>query len=340
MDVKKALKQLPDPNPAGQVRVWDRFERSRAEQRGGLLSGWGLRAGAPSLALLSTAALLVVALLPEGERSLVLDAAESGTVAWSEQVDLSFSGTGSVSGTSRDLIVNWEAGTLRAEVEPNTGTGLSVVTEEAEISVVGTVFAVRRDALGVTTWVDRGKVEVRCADGPIQPLVPSDPPLTCLPTRPGMLLGRADALRDQGADAESILEALNRGIQASDGRAPEVHSELLARRMELLSAQGQVDAALEDADAYLAHDEGTGRSDEVRRFAGWLALGQRGCDRAVPYLEGLHTPRDQILLGECLVDRQPDRARELLEAARRTDLDPEWAARATAGLRALDGGQR
>ena len=37
-----------------------------------------------------------------------------------------FDGTGTVEGTARDLVIRWNEGTLRAEVEPGTGTGLQV----------------------------------------------------------------------------------------------------------------------------------------------------------------------------------------------------------------------
>ncbi|MBX2802348.1 MAG: FecR family protein [Myxococcales bacterium] len=292
------------------------------------------------LALVMAAAVALVTLIPENERSMVLDAPDdaANTLAWSEQVNLTFAGTGSVTGTSKDLVVNWQAGTLRAEVAPNTGTGLSVRTDEGSIDVVGTVFSVRRDALGVTTWVDKGRVAVSCEDGWQGEITPQMGSHTCLPVRPAMLLGRADALVEQAAPASDVLDALNRGMAAAQPGAPVV-GELLALRMEVLSDAGRPDEALRDADAYLA-SEGP-RSLEVRRFAAWLALAERGCASAMPYLERLGPSgmgADQVLLAECLITSEPSRARALLGTALALpDLDEEWTQRALQARRILDG---
>ena len=241
--------------------------------------------------------------------------------------------------------MSWEAGTLRAEVEPHTGTGLSVLTEEARVDVVGTVFSVRRDALGVTTWVERGRVAVACTEGWAGELEPDDGPHTCLPVRPALLLGRADALLDAGAPSEEVLEALDLGLErAAEGSA--VMGELLARRLEVLGSTERIDEALADADAYLAL--GGSRAIEVRRFAGWLALAQRGCEVALPYLEplsGAGEPQDRILLAECLVSTEPGRARALLRGALEQLTAPpepiapgaEWVQRAQDALSGLGG---
>ena len=84
---------------------------------------------------------------------------------WSPQVRLELDGHGVATGTDRDVVVQWESGTLGVDVVPKSGTSLSVVTEEAVIRVVGTAFEVRRDPLGVTTTVAHGRVAVRCEDG-------------------------------------------------------------------------------------------------------------------------------------------------------------------------------
>ncbi len=324
MDVEEALRSLPPPDPGAPARVWSRFEDTRtAEKR---TSWWVPLAG------LAVAAVAVVALVPEQNRKMLLDSAvgDRETVAWSEHVDLTFDGTGTVEGTGRDVVVNWREGTLHAEVEPNTGTGLSVVTDEGVVRVLGTVFNVRRDALGVTTWVERGRVQVTCEDGWSGELTATSGRHTCLPTRPAMLLARATALRKEAGEADAVLEALELGLDRAPAGSP-VEGELRALRMEVLADLQRPEAALADAEAYLAA-EGP-RAEEVRRFAAWLSLAEIGCGRALPYLEDLgdkRTAEDDILLAECIVGDNPARARHLVQGVSSSALEEFWAARARA----------
>lgn len=328
MDIQRALDHLPPPDPTAPDRIWARFQETRRPRRS--------RAPWIGLVTLSAAAAAALLLVPRAEdpRTLPLDAETPSAVAWSEQVDLSYTGHGAATGLANDVVVHWESGALQAEVEPHSGTDLTVVTEEGVIHVVGTAFEVTRDRMGVTVEVQRGTVDVDCTFGFRGLLHAGEPARTCLPLRPALLLGRADALLDAGASAELVGTTLDLGVErAKQGSA--VRGELLARRMQLHADAGRADAALEDAATYLAAGPGP-RTVEVRRHAAWLALSARGCADALPHLEALSTDAtgtDRVLHAECLASTDPARALELLDGAR--DLDGTWTDRADAARAAL-----
>ncbi len=329
IDVCRELQHLTPPDPTGPDRVWRRFQESRAPRRA---ASWWL----PVLALTAAATAGLFVVWPESTRQVTLETQEQATaIRWSDQVDLAFTGRGVARGTAREVVIDWEAGTLKAEVEPDSGTDLVVRTEEGDIHVVGTMFTVRRDRLGVTTTVRRGKVAVTCRDGWAGELSPETGSHTCLPVRPALLLGRADALTDGGATAQEVVDTLDRGIDAAEvGSA--VHAELLARRMQGRASLADVDGALADAHAYLATGH-TGRTSEVQRFAGWLALNARGCTDAIEMLRPLAVgdPEAAVLLAECVRAGSPDEARSLLSDALDGALSDAFRARAQAALDAL-----
>ena len=330
MDVRELLHRLPEPDPAGPERVWARYESSRRRE-----PTWrtGAPLWAPVLAIAAAAAaVLVVWNLPESQRSIVLDPGSSDRAAerqlvWSEQVHLTLDGRGTATGTGQDLRIDWASGTLGVEVAPNTGTKVSVVTEEGTVRVVGTVFEVRRDALGVTTAVARGKVEVDCVDG-WSGAIGAGERHTCLPARPAGLLGRADALATGGGDPAAVLEALDRGLSQAASGSP-VEGELLARRVEARAQAGDVDGALADAERYVAGGH-TARRTEVQGVAARLAMGAGGCGRALVWLEPLRTAgtaEDRVMLASCVAD--PAEARTLvLGALAEPDarIEPGWRA--------------
>lgn len=330
MDVRDHLRKLEEPDPAALDRVWQRFVRTRAEPRR-KSSGWLL---AP-VGLAIAAAAVVWMRTPAPDRTVVLDAeTEAAQHAWSEQIQLDYAGVGEIEGSDRDARIHWRSGTLTASVVPNSGTALTVVTDEARVQVVGTVFSVTRDRLGVTTSVERGKVAVTCTDGYEGHVTPESGPHTCLPTRPGLLLGRADALIDAGADAATRMRTLDLGLELAE-RDSATASELLVRRMQTRGELGDLEGVLTDAETYLA---GPGsRRTEVLRYASYQALGERRCDRALPHLSELEligTAQDRVLLAECLLADQPARARQLLEDAI-PNLDTTWQQRAQRSLASL-----
>lgn len=330
MDAREHLKKLEEPDPDAVERVWKRFEHSRrAPQRRS--SGWVL---APTLVAVAAAAVFWVG-QPQRDRTVLLRADTTAEQhAWSEQIQLDFAGTGEIKGSDRDAEIHWRSGTLTAEVTPNSATSLVVVTDEARVEVVGTVFSVTRDRLGVQTSVSKGKVAVTCKDGWSGHVTPQSGPHTCLPTRPGLLLGRADALLDQGAEPQVRMRTLDLALQLAE-RESATASELLVRRMHTRGELGDVQGVLQDAEAYLA---GPGsRRTEVLRYAAYQALGTGTCDRALPHLSELEligTPRDRVLLAECLVPTQPTRARQLLTDAL-PHLDAAWQQRANTTLAEL-----
>lgn len=337
IDVREELKKLPPPDPEAVDRVWERYRDTR-KRRGFGMWALALPAGALALAGAAAVALMVGLSASDTPRTVAYDGTATATgTSWSDVVELDVDGRGSVVGTDRDVQINWEAGTITAHVTPNTGTRLAVVTDEARVEVVGTVFSVTRDALGVHTSVDKGKVKVTCAEGFDGFVTPESGPTTCLPTRAALLLGRADALADRDADSVVQLRTVQMGLDRAEVGTV-VHEELLVRRMHLGADAGDVDGALKDATLYLQGDPT--RKVEIQRFAGWLAMAQKGCDAALPFLEPLATtgsPQDHVLLGECVATTDVIRARTLIEGAVEAGLDVEWTNRAQADLAALEG---
>jgi ferric-dicitrate binding protein FerR (iron transport regulator) len=327
MDVRELLHRLPEPDPTGADRVWDRYLATRP--RRDRLRGAPLWAPVMAIAA-AAAAVLIVTNRPDPERSLVLDPDDlDRQLAWSQQVHLTLDGRGTATGTGKDLQIDWTSGTIGVEVAPNTGTRVSVVTEEGTVRVVGTVFQVKRDALGVTTEVRRGKVEVSCVDGWAGALGAGERH-TCLPQRAAGLLGRADALADRGAGPEAVLEALDQGLGAVEAGSA-VEGELLARRLGVRAEAGDVEGALADAERYLAAAHASRRS-EVRASAARLALGAGGCGAAMTWLEPLRTdgtPEDRVILASCVAAHDPDEARALAAGALSEDaasIDAGWRA--------------
>jgi len=304
------LKQLPPPGDEGVDRVWERLEASRkapSTRRAPLLLAAGITAAA-----LAAGVLLQARSAPQTH---TIEAVESQHVAWSAEVGLDVQGRGVAEGTPADLTVAWQEGILRAEVRPDRGNRMRVETEEAVVTVVGTVFTVERTPLGTSAWVDRGQVHVACADGSEHDLTATSGAVTCLPTRPGALLGRADALMERDATPELVLEAIERGLEAVDaGTATE--GELLARRVEQRALLGDVDAVLEAATAYVDGGHSL-RVDSVARTAARVATEAGRCADAAPWHEHGLPLADRLALARCWTDAGRDAdAAALLRAAR------------------------
>lgn len=332
MDIQQELRKMPEPDPEAIDRVRSKFRASRTE-RTPIRATWL----APVL-LMAAAAVLWIAVPRDAERELALNASgETQSLTWSDEVQLEFSGQGSVTGTSQDVKIDWEHGRIAVQVAPNTGTDLSIVTEEAIISVVGTAFTVERDRTGVTIEVTHGKVAVTCIqDDWSGHLVNTTGAKTCLPLTPVGLMARADVLQDRVAPAEQILHTLDIGLELAEAGTTE-HGELLARRVSALTDLGERNKALADADAYLQAGHTT-RKVEVQQSASRLAL-DHGCDRAMPYLEPLQetgSAEDRVYYAECLTDSA--RAIEILKAAiAELEAESDTLKRANKRLNALEG---
>lgn len=335
MDIKNHLNHLPEPDPESLDRVWRRYKESRstADRRSFGWATWG--AGATLVCAVAAAALFVILPAADGQRHEVLASVDTmSTERWTDEVELSIEGRGEIAGTSKNAEIQWQSGTVTSSVRPKSGNQLKVVTEEAVVEVVGTVFSVTRDALGTSTRVDKGRVKVTCTGGWSGEIGPEDGTRVCLPVRSGALVGRFNKLKADGASLDAQLATLDAGLtKAAPGSAHE--DQLLLGRLEVHGERGDVDQMLRDADAYLSR----ARSKEVdaRQYVSraLLAAGN-DCRRALPYLAELEhtgTAVDRVLLAECLLTQQPTRARTLLDDAL-PQLDGEWQARATA-LRGL-----
>ncbi len=323
--------QLPEPYIDAPDRIWKRFENTRARSTSiGTKFMWT----GGGLALAAAALVAIWGTRPEVERvqHLVVEA-EVQAHDWGDDVDLEVLGAGMVTGTDHDLEVAWTTGTLRAEVTPNSGTTMSVRTDEALVQVVGTRFAVDRNALGSTVSVDRGKVEVTCDDGWTGTLG-ADQAHTCLPVTAAGLLGRADALIDDN-NHSALGHTLDEGIARAEPGNPAL-GELLVRRIQHRRDSGDIDGALADARRYTDADIKTRRA-QVQRAAAWIALADRGCETATPWLTALHdsgSVEETVLLAECVAADDAEAARELVMGVL-TQLEGTWSDRAVSRLSRL-----
>jgi hypothetical protein len=178
-------------------------------------------------------------------------------------VVLDVDGTGRASGTTRDVLLTWEAGTLGVEVQPDAGIALQVATPEGAARVVGTGFDVLRDAFGTTVTVRHGQVEVTCAEqAPI--LLVAGHSRSCLPITAAGLLGRARAQQRDGSSPDVVLATLDLGLARAP--SPQVRDELRVARIDVLVRASRHGDALREAEAYLA-DGGVVRRDEIERLS-------------------------------------------------------------------------
>lgn len=193
------------------------------------------------------------------------------TVEPTRDVALDFLGKGSIRGTSEAPELQWNSGTVRAEVTPNQGVDLTVRTPEATVQVIGTVFEVERGAPGTTVTVARGKVKVECDLGTAALLRPGQQH-TCLPTTAAGLLGRARYLQRKSAPPAEILTAVELGLGRQGNDA--VHFELRYVRVVVLAESGRRKAALRQASALLARGAGH-RTDELQELVSRLSRSAR-----------------------------------------------------------------
>jgi ferric-dicitrate binding protein FerR (iron transport regulator) len=220
---------------------------------------WGLGAGL-------LAALIALALLrPTAVEPTPLLASAPSELAVSPDVALDFEGQGELSGTEQAPRIAWRRGRVRASVTPNEGIDLRVLTPEAEVRVVGTIFTVDRGALGTRVEVEKGRVEVRCVDGTQRFVVPGEV-VWCEPGTAAGYLARARALQRDGAPLPQVLHAVTAGA-VLHGPAP-VQVELQWVRTEALRDHGRHAAALRAAAAALDAGAGHREADFAALVAG------------------------------------------------------------------------
>lgn len=276
------------PAPDGAEQIRQRYAHRWAGQR---TAGWAR--GVP-LALIAAALVAWIA------------------ARWpvDDGVTLTIEGVGHVDRSQPAPVVELADGRLEAEVEPGRGTKLRVHTEEATVTVVGTVFSVDRAQFATDVAVVHGTVEVACV-GRAPVSVSGGASIRCLPATAAALLRRIVALG--ASDPGALGEAVEAGLRAPDAVGP-VRGELLAHQVRLRAAAGDP-SALDSAEAYLATGE-TARRTEMLAF---VASGRFARDRcgAIDALEAAVAadPRSllAVALASCLVERDPARAGSLLD---------------------------
>lgn len=162
-----------------------------------------------------------------------------GSIDLTSDVQLKIDGIGTVSGHDDDIDIAWRMGTLSVAVTPAQGIDLTVHTEDASVSVVGTVFEVTHSALGTTVSVSKGVVDVECADM-TRHQVTSDQAVSCLPQKAHT--GRMETLMDMAAPPEQVLEETRRVLAMKPEKA--IRGEVLSMQIEVLLQSGsRADAA-------------------------------------------------------------------------------------------------
>jgi hypothetical protein len=234
----------------------------------------------------------------------------------SPEVALAYQGAGSLDGTRQAPRIHWQSGTVHVDVEPEQGIDLVVDTPEAQVRVVGTAFAVTRDALGTQVEVDHGRVLVACVDGDETTLGAGEQ-LTCLPTTAQRMMVRINELRAQGASPELLLDSSEHALARYAGTV--LDSEFQVARIEALHRLERLPEAYQQAQAYL------GAGHPAR-----LAFDQGGCAEALPWFQQLASEQPSVptlvKLADCQAAVEPEAARAALEQAQALDPDPRWAA--------------
>ncbi len=284
----------------------------------------------PPLRLLSIGALtamaaagLAMVLWPSdpGVQQVALSAEQWSEVAASDDVLLGFAGQGDLQRTGKVHDIDWRTGRLSVSVTPNQDIDLTVSTPEAQVSVVGTVFEVRRDALGTTVSVERGKVEVLC-DGQSALYLTSEQTHTCLPTTALGLLNRALDLKVD--NPEAALEAIALGLEGLDESSND-YDDLHYWAADIHHGAERSEEALQSAQAALSAD--ATYASEASRIAAMHGMVLGGCEGSAEHLSWLAendeaTAEELALLAQCTIDNVPAAARLLLEAAEARATDP------------------
>lgn len=209
-------------------------------------------------------------------------------------------GEGSAVATARGYAVAWRHGRLEVEVVPDRGAELTVTTDEATISVVGTGFSVDRNALGTTVAVRHGTVLVDCALGGAAHLHAGEDRV-CLPRTAAGALGRIRALQDAGTDPGQVLAEAESAASRPDATGS-VANEIGAVRVSALLLLDRRDDAETTALDVLARAPGA-RDAELHRVVARLAVARGDCAVVLHHLDALDTlgalGDDAALRGSC-----------------------------------------
>ena len=202
------------------------------------------------IAIAAAAAILLGALpgaAPLPPPPVAVEAAlTEGDLSLTDDIQLTMSGQGTVTGTDDDVLISWDTGRIDVSVTPAQGIDLSVKTSEALISVVGTAFSVDRSFLGSQISVTHGVVTVECQDMTLHRLT-AGASATC---RAPATLGTVIRMRDLNTPADEVLAEIHRAL-ANTTKKPQ-RGELLSHRYEVLLESGRQADALTAARAYLS----------------------------------------------------------------------------------------
>ena len=265
----------------------------------------------------------LVMLLPPEPIQQTLSAESWSEVQAHDNVLLAFSGQGDLHAKGRVHNIDWKNGRLKVSVTPKQGIDLTVRTPEARVAVIGTVFEVRRDTLGTTITVERGKVEVSCGEEPSLMLTAEQGSHTCMPVTAMGLLNRAQDLKT--TDPVSALDAIESGLEKVDFTSPDF-DDLHYRAAEIHYRAGRPRAALKSARASLSGGDAT-YTVEAHRLAAEQGWKLEGCEEATAHLTWLaeedHATANEFgLLAQCTEDTDPAAAVKWLESAEAKTTDP------------------
>lgn len=298
--------------------------RSAQQDPGALAVPWAARwralapLGVGGLAVAAAALWLAVRPAPVPEtQQMELFSSQWTAEQVHQDVALEFEGRGALEAKGKNHAITWREGRLKVSVTPKQDIQLDVHTPEATVSVVGTVFEVRRDLTGTTVSVERGKVAVRCGDGAPAPLVPEDGTRFCQTTSPAGLAALAKQRRADG-DLDGALDVAADGLARADAHSYAA-AELYWQQALAFEAQDSWADALRSSEALLATGQGDFETDahHMAALAGRMA---DGCAAAGAHLRWLAdaeaaTPYELAHLADCTAETEPEAARVWLESA-------------------------
>ncbi len=321
------LRELPSPDGYAELRVRSRVRATLHGPRPSRAPRW-MAAGGVALLLVG------LGLLLREDPPVQARTVASGATEPLPGLQLAAAGVGRLGGTESAPRIDWTSGALRVEVEPSARLDVQVVTSEATVRVVGTVFSVKRDGLGTRVGVTRGRVDVACADGTGHELG-EDGDALCLPVTASGLLARARALQGLGQHAGAVSAARAGASKADEGP---IATELKLVEAQALAGAGRRDEASQAVEQLLMGGAAHRKADALR-LAIRLAGSEAPCSAIEPRLQTLSelgaTAAELGRLADCVAPRDTIRARALLLRALDSKPDGEEKAALRRRLRAL-----
>ena len=274
-DQLDALRKESQLDAAATARVHARLARPQpARPVAGVRIAWGFG--------VALAAAATFVLWPAPPSPVDRSFGDVGEASLGADVHARWDGRGAVRGDARTMEVAWEAGAIDVEVTPHAGVHFELTTGEAHLRVVGTGFQVLRDAFGTTVTVAHGIVAVQCT-GEAEVEHPAGDSVTCLPTSPAALVGRARAQQRRGDPPDAVLATLDRAADPDGSTA----GELSWIRASELHRAGRDADALQVADLALRSPDPARRTD-LLRLSTRLAAALGRCPDVSAHVAALH----------------------------------------------------